>query len=134
MTLKISFIGRRRNYSLKDIEWIIRSRYAYTHALLATMLNQLSEFCFSGNVSLVEKYWYDANRKRIKNRNLLVRKGAILQFSRNSACVCLYTKHIPYQKLRIEVVNSFIKKRGKFGRRAPNSFKRSCSPLHASAE
>ncbi|MDW7732835.1 MAG: hypothetical protein SCH66_10465 [Methanolobus sp.] len=31
--------------------------------------NQLSEVRYSGNSSLVEKYWYDANGKRVKKQN-----------------------------------------------------------------
>jgi RHS repeat-associated protein len=37
--------------------------YVYSDA------NQLSEVRYSGNNSLVEKYWYDANGKRIKKQN-----------------------------------------------------------------
>ncbi|WP_292464160.1 hypothetical protein [Methanolobus sp.] len=37
--------------------------YVYNNA------NQLSEVRYSGNSSLVEKYWYDANGKRIKKQN-----------------------------------------------------------------
>ncbi|AKB32382.1 hypothetical protein MSSIH_1692 [Methanosarcina siciliae HI350] len=48
------------NGNLVDDEDFI---YVYNDA------NQLSEVRYSGNNSLVEKYWYDANGKRIKKQN-----------------------------------------------------------------
>jgi uncharacterized protein RhaS with RHS repeats len=66
--LKISFIEKRRNCALKTIECTIR-----TGQVIATFTyndaNQVSEVRYSGNSSLVEKYWYDANGKRIKKQN-----------------------------------------------------------------
>ncbi|WP_129582747.1 hypothetical protein [Methanolobus psychrotolerans] len=60
MTYKGNDLEYDANGNLVEDEDFI---YVYNNA------NQLSEVRYSGNSSLVEKYWYDGNDRRIKKQN-----------------------------------------------------------------